>query len=383
MWPVKATLAISLVLLLLVVTVSQLQFLSQGTATTSSRAGTSSSVMLSSSPGTGTVKLDPFKECVAGQKVLPLMALRVAFVVPIFTLTPYSNFASSFYAFYIKYNTATGPITTDLSWLSTHITNAWPSPAVNNEKPLFDFLNSVTAANCGLVSGKNLSMIDDLAVNDGGLFSGGTPKYDVVILGHEEYVTPYEFHQFQQFVAQGGRIVAMCGNTFWGQVSYSSGVETFVAGHGFRFNGTTAWKTSYEPFDQESASWFGSTFAGSGLTVKGAVLTGNDSLSSSIKKAFHNSSAFTDYSYPHNELNYVRNTSHTLVIAKFYQAINPNNASRPLYPYVPVDAYAHEYVKGQVVDIVIFGEDIILRDQGAQYFLVAAVSSPVLPAIPA
>jgi hypothetical protein len=201
-------------------------------------------------------------------------------------------------------------------------------------------------------------------------------------LGHEEYVTPYEFHQFQQFVAQGGRIVAMCGNTFWGQVSYSSGVETFVAGHGFRFNGTAAWKTTYEPFDQEAASWFGSTFAGSGMTVKGAILTGNDSLSSSIKKAFHNSSAFTDYSYPHNELNYVRNTSHTHIIAKFYQALNPNNASLPLYPYVPVDAYAHEYVKGQVVSIVIFGEDIILRDQGAQYFLVAAVSAPVLPASP-
>jgi hypothetical protein len=154
MWPEKATLAVSLVLLLLVVWVSQLQF-------------------VTSPP---TIKTDPFKERIAGNQVLPPLQLRVAAVIPTFTLTPYYNFHSSFYAFYNKYNTATGPITTDLSWLSTHTTNAWPSPAVNNEKPLFDFLDSTTASNCGLVSGKNLSLIDDLAVNDGGLFSGGTPK---------------------------------------------------------------------------------------------------------------------------------------------------------------------------------------------------------------
>jgi hypothetical protein len=200
-----------------------------------------------------------------------------------------------------------------------------------------------------------------------------------VILGHEEYVTTNEFNQFQTFVAGGGRIVAICGNTFWGQVSYSTstGIETFVAGHGFQFNGTAAWKSNLKPFDIESTSWFGSVFAGSGLTVKGAILTGTDSLSLSITRAFHDTSAFTDYSYPHNELNYVSNTSATRIIAKFYVNTSPTNASQVNWPPVPVEAYAHQYVRGQVVDMVIFGQDIILRDQEAQYFLISAVANPV------
>jgi hypothetical protein len=307
------------------------------------------------------------------------LPLRVAFIIPTFTLTPYSNFNSSFYAFYLKYNSASGPITTDLGWLQTHVTNAWSPAKYNNEKPLYDFLVSPAASNCGLVLGRNLNLVDDVAVNEGGLFSGGVAKYDVVILGHEEYVTTNEFHQFQTFVAGGGRVVAMCGNTFWGQVTYSpsTGIESFVAGHGFQFNGTAAWKSDIKPFDVEATSWFGSVFAGSGLNVKGSILTGTDSISLSMTKAFHNNSAFTDYTYPHNELNYVSNTSGTRTIAKFYLSRSPTNASQVNWPPVPVNAYAHQYVRGQVVGMAIFGEDIILRDQGAQFFLISAVANPV------
>jgi hypothetical protein len=322
---------------------------------------------------------DSIKQCLTGTPATALLPLRVAYVVPTFTLTPYSNFNSSFYAFYLKYQSSSGPVTTDLKWLQTHVTNTWSPAKYNNEKPLYDFLASATASNCGLALGKNLSLIDDPAVSEGGLFSGGVAKYDVVILGHEEYVTTNEFNQFQTFVAGGGRIVAICGNTFWGQVSYSpsTGIETFVAGHGFQFNGTAAWKSNLKPFDVESTSWFGSVFAGSGLAVKGAILTGTDSLSLSITRAFHDTSAFTDYSYPHNELNYVSNTSATRIIAKFYVDTSPTNASQVNWPPVPIEAYAHQYVRGQVVDMVIFGQDIILRDQEAQYFLISAVANPV------
>ncbi len=130
LWSRTVTLVVSLILIALVVSVSQLQ------------------VLPASNP-----QSDPIKQCIIGQQVLPPLALRVAFVIPTFTLTPYSNFGSSFYAFYVKYQSAYGPITTDLGLLGTHVTNAWSPAKYNNEKPLYDFLTSPTASNCGLVVG--------------------------------------------------------------------------------------------------------------------------------------------------------------------------------------------------------------------------------------
>ncbi|HEV2138509.1 MAG TPA: hypothetical protein VGR53_06675, partial [Nitrososphaerales archaeon] len=50
-------------------------------------------------------------------------------------------------------------------------------------------------------------------------------------------------------------------------------------------------------------------------------------------------------------------------------------------PLLPVDSYAHRYIKGEVVCLCVFGENLISRDPEAQFFLVYATiyGSGMLP----
>jgi hypothetical protein len=309
--------------------------------------------------------------------MLPTTA-RVAYVVPTFTLTPYSNFGHSFYAFYMKYAHASGRIATDLGLLSTRVSANWSAPAINDERPLYDFLSSGTASKCGLTVGQNVRLTDDAGVDGGALFAGGSRQFDVVILGHEEYVTRAEYAQLKQFVAAGGKLVAMAGNTFWGRVNYSraTGMETFVIGHGFGYNGAYAWRTSYEPFDGESAGWFGSSFQEGVYGLRGAVIQTSGETGKAMAKMNHGTMAFTDYSYPHDEVNYLRNLTNTEVLAKFFLYSWPQGGQRYFeMPPVPVDAYVHWYGKGEVFCFGVFGPNIIMRDRVAQFFLIYAVEA--------
>jgi hypothetical protein len=331
-------------------------------------------------PPTRSYQLDPhssaIKSCLNGTGSISPTNTRMAFVMPTFTLTPYANFKHSFYEFYIKYAHSMGPITDDLNLLRTHVVGNWSSPIVNDEKPLYTFLTSAAAARCGLVMGQNLKVITDMGVDDGGLFTGTVRQFDVLILGHEEYSTRVEYDQFKQFVASGGRIVEMSGNTFWAQVNFSksTGIETFVAGHGFQFDGKHAWKSSLEPFDTQSAGWFGSSFANNQQFLHGALVNVVSRIGQGMKIAFQSDQVFTGYNYPHNEVNYLRNLTNTHIIASFYLERPTNNLGGFRMPKVPIDSYAHRYVRGEVDCFCVFGENLITHDTAAQFFLVYAVT---------
>ena len=51
-------------------------------------------------------------------------------------------------------------------------------------------------------------------------FVNGTNKYDILILGHQEYVTQQEYANLKHFVANGGTLVLMDGNVFYAEVKY-------------------------------------------------------------------------------------------------------------------------------------------------------------------
>ncbi len=270
----------------------------------------------------------------------------------------------------MKYKATPGPITADLDWLRTPVTGNWSSSQVNDEKPLYVFLSSGTASRCGLAMGGNLKTIDDVGIHNGNLFAGSVRQYDVLILGHEEYVTKQEYHQFKQFVASGGRIVAMSGNTFWAEVAYSksTGIETFVSGHGFAFKGVYDWRSDSKPFDRESMNWFGSAFAHGMPHLRGAIIKGGH-VGLAMMSVFHKDLAFTGYSYPHSESNYVGNFTNTQLIAAFYHNSPGSGAPHFRMPDLPVDAYEHKYVKGEVICLCIFGENLVGHDKETQFFL--------------
>ena len=86
----------------------------------------------------------------------------------------------------------------------------------------------------------NIHVLTDADADYGSIFySNGTNKYDVVILGHQEYETQREYVNLKRFVANGGTMVLMDGNVFYAQVKYNRNTHTItlVKGHGWAFNG--------------------------------------------------------------------------------------------------------------------------------------------------
>ena len=176
---------------------------------------------------------------------------RLAIIQPVFTSTAYHEYYEhatpdsssqgwgSFYIFYASNYHQTGNITQDLWMLSLPVSSGlsyfggWGQDA-----GLPGLVNG-----SGLPS-RDISILTDMEVDEGALFGPhGIMLYSAVVLGHEEYVTAREYSAFQEFVRRGGRLIEMSGNAFYGEVNYSasSGTETFWRGHGFEYDGVTAW----------------------------------------------------------------------------------------------------------------------------------------------
>src|SRR5438445_5836874 len=95
-----------------------------------------------------------------------LKSLRVAVVEPLFTSTPYSQYASgSFYAFYAKNQGVSTNVTTNLDLLSTDVSSGFGfREGWGLSYGFYKFLTSPAAINCGLVMGKNLQVLTDINV---------------------------------------------------------------------------------------------------------------------------------------------------------------------------------------------------------------------------
>jgi hypothetical protein len=176
--------------------------------------------------------------------------------------SPYSGFPDmpkTFYDFYANYvNTPVGTIVNDstMNWLKVNVgSNDTGEGAFSNNNgwgaslPLYQFLTSDQAAECGM---PKVSVVTDLGIANGSLFSHGMRNFDVLVVGHDEYVSLDELTQLQQFVASGGRVVLMDGDNWEVQVGfdywtqclpahcYKEPHETFMQGHGWTFNGKFA-----------------------------------------------------------------------------------------------------------------------------------------------
>src|SRR5690348_17712377 len=89
----------------------------------------------------------------------------------------------------------------------------------------------------------NITVLTDADVDNGYIFAenGGNNNnnnnnnnaYDVLILGHQEYVTQKEYDNLRKFVADGGTMIILDGNVFYAEVKYdrSNQTVTLVKGH--------------------------------------------------------------------------------------------------------------------------------------------------------
>ena len=212
---------------------------------------------------------------------------RIAFVAPTFTTAAYND---KFYVFYrLKEIVPHGVnVTKNLNLLTSRVIDLPPRLIKN--------------AYLGLTS--NLQVITDEDVNNGSIFTrqnidgnvSYVNKYDVLILGHQEYVTQKEYDNLKHFVENGGTLILLDGNVFYAQVSYDRHHHTItlVKGHGWAFNGITAWKSLGERWAKETSQWVGSNF----LPCVCPVTFAND-----------------PFEYRHHEEQYITNHNDTILVA--------------------------------------------------------------------
>jgi hypothetical protein len=309
-----------------------------------------------------------------------LGSLRIAVIQPILTATPYSQYdTGSFYAFYAKESGVTTNVTAaaDLALLSTNVSSGSGfNDGWGLSYGMYKFITSQTAADCGLTLGKNVHILTDMDVANGGLFypQNHTARFDVVILPFSEYVEAQEYLAYEGFVAGGGTLVMMAHSLEY-PVTYNAttNVETLVYGHGWAFNGKYAYpvpcgsNTYMEscPWAGNNTDWTGSnsceascfhTYVYNGSVVNAGSPIGRDLAAEFGGLAFK--------SYVAHEENTVTNLTDTSIVSVFV------NDSTNL-----IASYTHQFRKGLVVCFGVFGDDIIATDQSAQYFMLLGMIS--------
>ena len=140
---------------------------------------------------------------------------HIALIKPTFTAAAYAN---GFYKFYKLYNStpAGKNVTTDLNLLSVPVNASWyPSlPYVFSMLKLLNDIKSVSPDS-------NITIYDDAAADNGFMFTkNGSNAFDLIILGHQEYVTQKEYDNLKRFVANGGTMLILDGNVFYAEVKY-------------------------------------------------------------------------------------------------------------------------------------------------------------------
>ncbi|HEY6537200.1 MAG TPA: N,N-dimethylformamidase beta subunit family domain-containing protein [Candidatus Nitrosocosmicus sp.] len=259
----------------------------------------------------------------------PRDKLRIGFVEPTFTDAAYNN---KFYVFYKKYANAPSNtnITTDLNLLNSKL-SLYQHGTIYNAFALTHLIPEIRKN----FNQAYINVLTDTDVNNGKIFDNRQLNlFDALVLGHQEYVTQKEYDNLKQFVTNGGTLILLDGNVFYAEVKYFSNNDTIslVKGHGWAFNGKTAWKSVGERWKSETQKWVGSNY-----------------LSEHIKTFRNNPFGYL----PHEE-NYITNPKDVVLI-------NYNPVTLPSAPKsnVAIGMYELNYGKGKVIAFGIYSDDVI------------------------
>jgi hypothetical protein len=216
-------------------------------------------------------------------------------------------------------------------------------------------------------------MLTDADVDASNIFTtkNKSNKYDILVIGHQEYVTQQEYDNLRQFVSHGGTMIILDGNIFYAEVKYDRNTHTItlVKGHGWAFNGRSAWKSIAERWKYETSQWAGSNY----LCYSCSIIFDND-----------------PFEYKHHEEQYITNPNDVVLFN--YNASMPshddNDNNRPsLVPSTSsssqllisskgddittkriIATYELRYQRGKVIALGIYADDIITNNKFDKYF---------------
>lgn len=258
---------------------------------------------------------------------------KLAFVIPQFTSAAYQE--NGFYTFFDKYKKSAYGInvTKDLAFLSVNITGNKGEESYSGPNPPFTFpIRFLSNHFSMLFPSFDIDIINDVDVHNGLIFNSknfNVNKYTVIILAHQEYVTQEEYKYLKTFVTNGGMLILLDSNVFYAQVKYDpiTNKVTLVKGHGWGFNGKSAWKDVKERWANENTEWIGSN--------SGCARCGIN---------FSN----MPFDYKQHEEQNITNSNVTILF----------DYEPDIYSY-KIAAYELLYGKGKVISIGIYGDDLI------------------------
>jgi hypothetical protein len=283
---------------------------------------------------------------------------RIALVNPAFTSSAYNN---SFYVFYEKHSdTPYGVnVTSDLNLLSNGV--------INNKKELSSSVSSMIYLLKNIkwiTSQPNITLLTDVDVDNGTIFEYNngdngksvsrdnnstannkrTNAFDVIILGHQEYVTQQEYDNLRQFVRNGGTMIILDGNVFYAEVRYDKNIQTvtLVKGHSWAFNGKSAWRSISERWAKETSEWVGSNY----LCYSCNIRFTND-----------------PFEYRHHEEQYITNPNDIILMN-----YNASLSDYPIQTRPVIATYELNYQKGKVIALGLYSDDILSNGRFDRFF---------------
>ena len=270
---------------------------------------------------------------------------NIAFIKPTFTAAAYNSAFYKFYFLFIHASARTN-ITTHLNLLSSKIPKQLtPSSSASTLSFLPRHLKT-------LLPHSNIDVLTDADVDSGSpifIKNGITSnRYDILIVGHEEYVTQKEYDNLKQFVANGGTLIVLDGNPFFAQIKYNSNTDivTLVKGHGWAFNGKSAWKSVNERWKKETSQWLGSNY-----------------LCYLCKIIFLNN----PFGYKHHEEQYLTNPNDKILM-NYNAVVMSTKKYHPPVARPVIATYKLNYQKGKVIVLGIYSDDVISNSKFDKFF---------------
>ncbi|HET7391325.1 MAG TPA: N,N-dimethylformamidase beta subunit family domain-containing protein, partial [Nitrososphaeraceae archaeon] len=218
-----------------------------------------------------------------------------------------------------------------------------------------------------LMPKSNITVLADEDVHNGYIFNKGDGNkniYDVIILGHQEYVTQKEYDYLKKFVTNGGILFLMDGNVLYAEVKYDNKTKTvtLAKGHYWAFNNKSARNSVGERWAKETSEWVGSNY-----------------LCYSCDMVFDNN----PFNYNHREELYLTNPKDKILLDYNASIIgshnNNNNNNNNTIPYnvknasqhtgtkIKIAAYQLDYGKGKVISLGIYTDNIIQNYEFRNY----------------
>ena len=267
---------------------------------------------------------------------------KIALVKPTFTDAAYNN---AFYVFYEKYKNIpkNTNVTKDLNLLNSQV-KEYQSGTVGNVYAMLDLIKNLE----WISNTSKIDILTDNSVDNGSIFSQDDQNvFDVLILGHQEYVTQKEYDNLKQFVTNGGTLIILDGNVFYAQVKYfdSNNTISLVKGHGWAFNGKSAWNSVNERWKNETEQWVGSNYICYLCITKFSV---------------------DPFNYKSHEEQMLTNPKDVILLN--YDVSGFKSSFHHPTKNIVVATYELKYGKGKVIALSIFSDDVIQNGNFVRYF---------------